>query len=90
MRSRYFVRLEYFSTPCICMILLKKDQKFFHAFYICMILLKVVVCFGVFLSSEVGNVVLHALPKPYAVVDVRCRCLQALPMLSDVAVRIDI
>jgi len=69
--------------------IIKKESEVFHAFYICMILLKVVdVCFGVFLSSEVGNVVLHALPKPYAFVVVRCRCLQALPMLSDVAVRI--
>jgi len=71
--------------------IIKKNQKFFRALYICMILLKVVdVCFGVFLSSEVSNVVLHALPKPYAVVAARCRCLQALPTLSDVAVRIGI
>jgi len=56
-----------------------------------MILLKVVdVCFGVVLCSAVGSVVLHALPKPRAVVVARCRCLQALPTLSDVAVRIGI
>jgi len=56
-----------------------------------MILLKVVdVCFGVVLCSEVGNVVLHALPTPRAVVIARCRCLQALPTHSVVAMRIGI
>jgi len=64
MRSRYFVRLEYFSTPCLCMIL-KKSQMFFARLYICRILLKVVdVCFGAVLCSEVGNVALHDLPTP--------------------------
>ena len=56
-----------------------------------MILLKVVdVCFGVVLCSEVGNVVLHALPTPRAVVVARFRCLQALPTLSGIVVRIGI
>jgi len=50
-----------------------------------MILKVVDVCFGVVLCSEVGNVFLHALPKPRAVVVTRRRCLQALPTLSGVA-----